>query len=435
MSKIVKTKVLPIEGFLSRVVLPISTVSVFLGFLQAWVKTFYFNDPYNQRIGWIAQDGNWPSQFAFGVHYFGDYLVMNQLALNPEPWINGSNYPPVAMVIFRIFAFFPYHFSLYLWLFFAIICVASPLVHATKELSSGIRIQVVFLVGLLSAPVIGTLDRGNNIFLLVPLLYFGFYALTEKRNVVASLLLGLACAIKLYPFLIVLFLVLKRKWIVSTLTTLVMISSSILTALYWGNPLSNIKGALKGAAAYDGIDANGQQMVFSFVGQLNNFLVFAGFKGSALSNSIVESPRLYGIIFLAVIIIVSLGVSDLQTYLLATITIQLVPTVSYTYTRIWTVIAVALLLRFHSEVFDLQKPKNMKTYYLWWAAIIGTNTLISVWILRPMSLISELSLIALLAIVFRSYDFKLIVSGFKSIFADLKHVFKINLKSYKPERF
>lgn len=435
MAKITKTKVLPIEDFLSRVVLPISTVSVFLGFVQAWIKTFYFNDPYNQRIGWIAQDGNWPSQFAFGVHYFGDYLVMNQLSLNSEPWINGSNYPPVAMAIFRIFAFFPYHISLYLWLLFALVCVASPLVHATKGFSSGVRIQVVFLVGLLSAPVIGTLDRGNNIFLLVPLIYFGFYALTEKRNLVASLLLGLACAIKLYPFLIILFLVLKRKWAVSILSTLVMISSSFLTALYWGNPISNIKGALSGAAAYDGIDSNGQQMVFSFVGQLNNFLVFAGFKGSALSNSIVESPRLYGIGLLTLIIIVSLGVSDLQTYLLAIITIQLVPTVSYTYTRIWTVIAVAILLKFHSEVFDFQKSRSMKTYYLWWAAIMGTNTLISVWMLRPMSLVASMSLIALLAIVFRSFDFKLIVSGFNSIFADLQHVFKVNVKSFKPKRF
>lgn len=434
MSKIKKIKAFSMESFLSKVVLPISTVSVFLGFLQAWIKTFYFGDSYNQRIGWIAQDGNWPSQFAFGVHFFGDYLVMNQLSLNPEPWMNGSNYPPVAMAIFRVFAFFPYHASLYLWLFFAFACFASPLIHATRSFSMGIRIQVIFLVGLLSAPVIGTLDRGNNIFLLVPLLYFGFDAIVKNRNLKASILIGLACAIKLYPVLILLFLILKRKWSVSFLSGLVMIASSFLTALYWGNPILNIKGALAGAAAYDGIDGNGQPMVFSFVALFHNFLVFAGQGGSALSTSMVEAPRLYGLGILFILLIVSLGLNEVQTYLLAITTIQLIPSVSYTYTRIWTVIAIALILKFHHEAFDLQKTKDKKAHYLWWASILGTNTLISIWILRPMSLTAEFALLALLAIVIRSFNFKLILIGVKGFLADLQHVMKIDFNALKSKR-
>jgi hypothetical protein len=432
MSRISKTSVLPAESFVTRFVLPISTLSVFLGFAQAWLKTFYLGESYNQRIGWIAQDGNWDPQFAFGVHFFGDYFVMNQLSLDPQPWASGNNYPPVAVAIFRIFAFFPYHFSLYLWLLFAIACVASPLIHATRGFSIGVRIQVVFLVGLLSAPVVGTLDRGNNIFLLVPLIYFGFNELYKRNTINASILFGIACAIKLYPILIILFLIIKRKWAVSILSGLVLIVSTFTTALIWGNPIANIKGAIDGAAAYDGIDGNGQPMLFSFVGLFHNFLVFAGLNDSALSESIIKSPRLFGIVFLAILLIIALGISELQTYLLAITTIQFIPTVSYTYTRIWTIVAIALILKFYSEALGQQKT-NVRIFYLWWVTILGTNTIISVWTLRPMSLIASIPLLALLAIIFKSFDAKLIISGIKSIFSDLKHVTKVNTNSLKTK--
>jgi hypothetical protein len=435
MSRIENLKVLQAENLLLRVVLPISTVSVFLGCLQAWVKTFYYGDAYNQRIGWLAQDGNWASHYAFGVHYFGDYFLMNQMALNSEPWATGNNYPPFAMAIFRIFAFIPYRISLILWIVFAIVCVVAPLVHATRGFSVGIRIQLVFLVGLLSAPVIGTLDRGNNIFLLVPLLYFGFNALVEDKKYKASVLLGIACAVKLYPLLILLFLILKRKWTVSFLSGFVMVALSILAALYWGNPITKIKEALIGAAAYDGISSSGQPMLFSFVGLFNNFLIAVGLDKSTFSNSVVTSPRLFGAFFLMFLLLVSAGVNEFQTYLLAITTIQFVPSNSYTYTRIWTIIAIALLLKYHSETFNLQESNDKKKYFWWWCAILATNTLISVWSLHPMSLIAELPLLALLIILIKSFKLDLILLGLKSMYSDLRHVIKKSLNSLTAKNF
>jgi hypothetical protein len=220
---------------------------------------------------------------------------------------------------------------------------------------------------------------------------------------------------------------------VSILSILVTIASSFLTVLYWGNPFSNIKAALNAAAAYDGIDSNGQPMSFSFVVLFNNFLVFSGLKDSALSNSIVESPRIYGVVFLILLLIVSLGVGELQTYLLAVTTIQFIPTVSYTYTRIWTIIAIALLLKFHSEIFDPQKPRNNKIFYLWWVTILGTNTIISLWTFRPMSLTAVLSFLALLAIVIWSFKLRLIFIGVKHFFSNPQHVAKVKSDSFKTK--
>lgn len=431
--KKVETKVAGRENFLARIVLPISTISVFLGFVQAWIFTFYFGDPFNQKIGWIAHDGDWPPQFAFGVHFFSDYLAMNQISSSPDPWSDGNIYPPVATAVFRIFAFLPYKIGLCLWLIAAIASVCIPLFHASRGLSFATRIQLILLVGLLSAPVIGTLDRGNNVFLLVPLLYFGLTALIEDKKLLASILLGLACAIKLYPILILFFLILKRKWTISALSTAIMLASTFITSLIWGNPFSIIKHSLTSAAAWDGIDGNGQPMLFSFVGFLNNFLVFAGLKGSKLSNSIVQSPRLFGVVFLLILIFISLGLNHIQTYLLALTTMQLIPTVSFTYTRIWTVVVIALLVKYQSDMYRIGDKKSNQIFYLWWGATLGTNTLVTYWGFWPISIFPTLAFLAVLVIIIKSFRIRLIHSGFKGILSDVQHIIKVNSKSTKTE--
>jgi hypothetical protein len=421
------------EDLLLRYILPITTSFLVFGFVQAWVKTFYFLDPFNPRIGWISKDGSWPLEFALGVHFFGDYLFMNQLSLSEDPWSGGNNYPSMAMFIFRLFAFFPYKLGLFLWLIFGLLCIISPIIHATKKLEISTRIQVVALLGILAAPTIGTLDRGNNIFLLVPLLYFGYIYLQKDKVVIASILLGSACAIKLYPILIVFFILLQRKWKCASYSGIVFVLSNILFAVPWGNPIGIFKKVVIGAEAYDGLDPNGQPMLFSFAGLMNNFLLALGLGGSELTSYLSSNPRIFGIALLMVMLIVSLGVGQLHSYLIALTTIQLIPTVSYTYTRLWTIVALSLIIHFSVESREMKKELGFNAQNYWWGAIIGTNMLLSIWYFKPMSLISGLSISILLVMLYKSVSFPKILIGFNNLFKDAKNILNVKSNSTKTK--
>lgn len=417
------------ERFVNSYILPTATVILVLGIFQAGFHTFYFEQPFIERVGWIARDGNWPIQFAIGKHFFSDYLSMNQLSLTNDPWqVPGNIYPPLSMVLFKLFTIFPYKIGLVLWILFSVSCLVIPSIHATKNWSLSTRIQIIFILILTSAPAIGILDRGNCIFVLVPLIYFGFILLQRERFLLSGLSFGACIAIKLYPIIILIFLLLMKKWWVVIYSLIFFFSLTLLSATLWGNPIRITIRSLRAANTYDGIDPNGQPMLFSFVGILHNSFVFLGFSNSAMSDYMVGNSRVIGLFLLLVLLVLSLGINQFQASLLAVTTIQFVPTVSYTYTRTWTLIAIPLIISHFNNLGNESREKE-KITQLWWATIISTNSLLSSYFFTPMSLAPTVSLICFLIIVVKLFNFNLILLGMKSLFSNTNHVLDIDFKS------
>ena len=413
--------------------LPISTVLVLLGGVQAWIETFYLNNPFIQRIGWVSQDGAWPKQFAFGVHYFGDYLLMNQLAQSADPWAQANSYPPLSLAVFKFFSFFPYKLSLFLWILFAVACFAAPIIHATRRFDLNNRIQIIAIMVFGAAPVIGTLDRGNCIFILVPLFYFGYQALQKNGYIFAGFCFGAAAAIKLYPLLIIVFLIILKKWKIVLYSLINFVTLTFASALIWTRPLHSITETIKAANAYNGLDPSGQPMVFSFAGLFHNLLVFLHLNNNGFSKYLVLNSRTFGIILFAFMILISFGASQINLFLLAISTIQFIPTVSYTYTRIWTVVAMSLLVCGQQEK-PAKTKSNGQIQFLWWVLIIGTDSLLTIHTFRPMSLGPEIGMFCLLAILAKSFNFDAIKLGFKSLLNDFTHIFRIERNSPKTKR-
>lgn len=420
------------QEFVLSIFLPATTILLIMGGAQAWIQTFYFNDPFNQRVGWISQDGPWPKEYAFGVHYFGDYFTMNQHALLSDPWSQFNIYPPAAVALFKLFAIFPYKVGLLLWMSFAIACFVSPIIHASKRFTLGTRIQIIFITVLGSAPVIGTLDRGNCIFVLVPLLYFGYTSMQNQKYLLSGALIGSAAAVKLYPLLIILFLIVLRKWRVAINSIAVFIFLTLSTALIWSHPIRSILQTIKYANSWNGLDKEGQVMIFSFAGILNNLLVFFHLSGSHFSSFVLTNSRVIGVILLIAFLIISFGTNELNVFLLALSTIQLIPTVSYTYTRIWTIVALSLLILNSQGSPNYQKfSRGVEKW--WWLMILTTNSLLTVFVLHPISLGPVISLVCLAMVMRNSFSSSEIRSGIKSFFSNTYHVDKVNRNSFSTK--
>ena len=402
------------ESFLRNRILPIAMILVVLGFAQAWVQTFYLSNPYIERIGWLARDGEWPDKFGVGIHFFSDYLIMNQFSESSNPWAENNPYPPFSMAIFKLFTIFPYHFGLALWLLLGAICLLAPVLHATKKFSLSSRILILTLLVILTAPFVGTIDRGNSIFLLVPLLYFGYILVEKDRSVIAGILIGAACAIKLYPLLIVLFFLIKRKWKVSGVSIVTFVSISFLSGLLWGNPVDAIRETIANANSYNGLSIDGQPMVFSFAGAVNNVVIFLGLGNTDAASLLQNNSRLFGLALLATLLLVAMGVGLLETFLLSSTTIQLISTVSFTYTRIWTFIAIPLMILNH-EKLNRHKDKGSSPLKWWWLFVLSTNSLLVVHFFTPMSLGTVIGVIALVMILFNYMNPKLILEEWKSL--------------------
>jgi hypothetical protein len=65
-----------------------------------------------------------------GQHFFGDLLLPYMYAKEDSFWVNEiiplNIYPPLSMIIFKIFSFMNLHLSLYLYLALNILSILAP---------------------------------------------------------------------------------------------------------------------------------------------------------------------------------------------------------------------------------------------------------------------------------------------------------------------
>ena len=170
----VKTSILRFFSSLTVMYVAATTVGIFitsyLGYRFTEIVMFKVND------GWCS-----PGTEGIGDHCFGDFYGFFSTILK-DPWGGTpSAYPPISMLYLKfgaeVMSRYPnQNFLLLLHLLLMILCLVFPIYHmwATGRIKS-LQLSIALGIGILStAPAIMVLDRGNNVVLLVPLLYL-FY--------------------------------------------------------------------------------------------------------------------------------------------------------------------------------------------------------------------------------------------------------------------
>jgi hypothetical protein len=113
-----------------------------------------------------------------------------------------------------------------------------------------------------------------------------------------------------------------------------------------------------------------QPMLFSANGFLNNTLIYFFGEESKLSNLIVGNSTLLSIVLYTAIVLVFWSDKPEIRFISLLYALQLIPQVSYTYTRVWAIVALAVLVRSGLHKFN---P-------VWLTIIFLTMTPLVVWL-------------------------------------------------------
>ena len=211
-------------------------IGIYLAFLAVAVFLQQFLPSYLkyasiESVSWKLIDG-WcnPKSQGIGDHCFSDFYntLLSENKINP--WRGSNPYSPLSMLTFRPFSWldqlpFP-RLALILYLSMLVIALIFPVFHlkfVAREISFQ-TFSILLLVTLLCAPAIVSIDRGNNLVVLVSFLYLFFrsWLLDENRKI---LFYGLIC-VGLRPQFIILSIVILQcvglrktiKWLISIVT-------------------------------------------------------------------------------------------------------------------------------------------------------------------------------------------------------------------------
>jgi hypothetical protein len=384
----------------------LQTIFITLFILHFMALTWYFGIEYNPRISWISVDGNWPEEFRIGNHFFGDYYQVWQMA-SERDWNSTNIYPPFATALFKIFSIFPYKLGLFLYLGVTGSCILVPILSATSGRKYSERLTLVLIFGVFSVPFVSIIDRGNNIGLIIPLIYFAILHAKSNNNK-SGVLLGFASAIKIYPILLAFFLPTSNRirLVVTTFTTA--LSLNLGAALFWGHPLEIAKKILTAQSNFSSLPATGDPMIFSSASITLNISNYIYGQGSTISNLVLENQRFISILILLITVIgIRLTIKpgdDILVVFFALYTLQLVPITSYTYTRWWSLLVIALLLH---DKFNNSNDVDSNKIIIWIVCLLNI-ALIKFNALSPISIFPTLSYLLYLILLFKSISTGLI---------------------------
>lgn len=328
-----------------------------MSWLVFWILGSYFNgDPFavishdgadSPRMA--EQPGLGTEVFRFGNHTFGDFLEPWTWVQRADPWTQVTpppNYPPLAMVLFEPFGELSVKIGLVPYLGMLGICLLTPIIWATRQ--CGWRTKVVALsAGILSAPFIVVLDRGNLIGVATPFLLAFVVGLRAGR--LRPILWGIvgAASLKVYPILLSMAVIRRSSWKFLWIPPAGVVTlGAFFWVLYPSGLQENASSWLRGATGF----ATGNEEL----PLRNNYSISAGFvvafKLASLGGAaewIARHPWIPGIAFLLAASWVLLGQSrpTLLGITLMLAAVSLVVPVSYRYATVFALVAVAALLR------------------------------------------------------------------------------------------
>ena len=314
------------------------------------IRHFYFSELWLENLSYLANDVpgyvKIREEHAFGIHYFGDYLLPHFWTEAPNPWLDHEivTYPPIAIEIFRFFGTLPYKTGLVAYEALLVVSLIAPIAVATRKIGTALSITATMLFGFLAGPTIISLDRGNIVGLL-PILYF-IFGLSVLRGYwkTAAVAVVAATSLKYFPFVLSLILLSERKfrmWSATFATSLVLVFGILY--FYPGGFLESVNGLVRGALPFVSDDTSDFSCYnTSYVSGIWRTLTFLGLGGAAdwLASNALLTAILVTVVISAIVVF---GVCPLWSKVVLTMCLSTIvtPTV-YSYSLNWVIAALAI---------------------------------------------------------------------------------------------
>lgn len=367
-----------------------------LGLVQIWVLTFYYKTPSNEWISWIANDGNKGAPYAFGQHYFGDYLAMHEVALARDISAFGNSYPPLGVIPFWILSSLPYRLGLYLWFAILVFALTFPILHALRKRTDNTWVVSVAVFSILTVPAISVLDRANSVGLLTLFLYLFYINFIGGKENISGLYLGLAIGFKVYPLVILPFLLVKKKFKLALISLSYAISLNLLSTIIWhrGDPVAAIIASVRRIASVERIWTDGHGMFVSASQISVNVLNKIGWTGNPLVAWIFENYKILSLLALLVLLFGALKSSYNHWVYYALASIQIIPTGALSYYRVWAISLIAIIILNNTD--DKPISRFDKAWLLACSLNLTILTFLNLW---PINILPTLSLLLILGSV------------------------------------
>lgn len=294
-----------------------------------------------------------------GVHTFGDYLLPHNWAEAPNPWNNSiipvNTYPPLSIMIFKLFTYFSYKIGLSLFLLIMFAFMALPFTYEILK-SKKIENTLWLLPLVLSTGVITTIDRGNTIGYLVLLYYVYLKFQGTKLENLACISLALMISIKIFPAVLLLILLSKRKYLSIVKTVFYAILINILAVFPWRQYFSsNWQIYFDRIFNYaDGIDNGRNPYNVSFYHVLLKLLDHFYTKEQTNSNPVAVNPIFYMavIALIAIFVVVAAKVQPVFVIFMVTSLLWIFPSVQFKYVTVLILAPLAITIR-NKSFFNL----------------------------------------------------------------------------------
>jgi len=236
-----------------------------------------------------------PSSEGIGKHCFSDFYSVVEIKHFSEPWSRGSTYPPLPILVSKLFSNLGSQNSrigLLSYLITGLLALIIPVIHLQKLqlIRKSKNVLGVGVTIICASPALMAVDRGNNILFLFPVIYFIYFFSCQGKYGRVSVLILVAALIK--PQMLVLFIVpvinrMLRPVLLACAGYLIINFSLFL--LFPGNYFQNITTwvqNLSGYQTYPGMPSLGNYSFANAVG-----LIFGFAKVVVTSASVGEVFR------------------------------------------------------------------------------------------------------------------------------------------------
>ena len=214
----------------------------------------YSEKPFNfSRISWIVRDTTWFTKKTIykqvpllGKHYFGDLQIFFGFIADPNPYLEGREIrpqiPPFGLSFYSLLNIWSPHIGLAIYISLAIVCSALLIRLWLRTETIAIQVTAYCTLILLNTSALMSIDRGNILLLVLPVIGYLFYKMLHSRNFTRCDALLFAVAISLKPFLILIFIlfIFERKYKFVFQTIVYGFAFNVLAAMLYGDSLFDI---------------------------------------------------------------------------------------------------------------------------------------------------------------------------------------------------
>jgi hypothetical protein len=289
-----------------------------------------------------------PEKHAFGIHYFGDFLLPMSWSQYPNPFLEDIpvNYPPIAIELIGAFINFGYRPGLFIYLLLMALASLITVAFSIRKRSILAMAAALATLGIASGPLLAAIDRGNIAGFSVGLLFLAGYFVFSNQWRKAAVFIAIATSFKLYVVVVFAIFVFKRRWNELFLGSVITGALVLLPlSLYPGLFRLTIEGLLQGVSNFS--VQSQEWMLYCW----NSSLLGGLYQASVSLNLKTLAPALYSNSQL-VSLIVSIPILYLafrfrhivwlSLILLFLLMSSLIP-ISYYYTLTWALAGLCLV--------------------------------------------------------------------------------------------